>query len=183
MHYLFKVFLNIPKYRFTPIWRELEVNQSQNAPIRLAKVECMNEDRSVKKLCDHVNGFPSVHLYHDSKFKEEFLLDLTYDLIFVWLKNMTKTYANGNITLVNSTLAKNQTELTKIDQLKTILEKQKEPSPDINPHGQIVHLTNDDFDKVRMQKVISRKQGIVRGLSCSMLRGVHIVNMYFYFRI
>lgn len=134
-------------------------------PIRLAKVECMKpEDRSVIPLCDFVNGFPSIYLHHNGVFKEEMMGDLNYKLTIQWLKDMHVKYASTNSTSTNSTNAnstnstnvkdapiihaKNDNKTLGMDQLKDILAKEREPSPDVNPNGEIVHLTDDNFDEV-----------------------------------
>ena len=177
-------YLIIDNDRFTPVWRQLEIAQDYS-PMRLAKVECMNvEDRSVLPLCDFVNGFPSIYLHQDGKFKEEMQGDLNYNLTLTWLNDMRRKYidktklnlSNGsndskiatgsndlknssitNSSITNSTIEvvnsnpKNgsvKTEITGMDKLQEILENEREPSPDINPDGQVVHLTSDDFDEV-----------------------------------
>lgn len=155
--------------RFTPVWHELEITEPDvYKPVRLAKVECMKpEDRSVIPLCDFVNGFPSIYLHQDGVFKEEMMGDLNYNLTLQWLKDMRVKYTTLNTNLpnfnnVNNTVNANITKLKDVpkahvknekkslglDQLKEFLAKEREPSPDVNPDGQIVHLTDDDFDEV-----------------------------------
>ena len=125
------------------------------------------EDRSVLPLCDFVNGFPAVYLHQNGKFKEEMLGDLNYNLTLNWIKNMTIKYTSTpslntlniskavvNTTLNSTTNLESRLNASKVnvssglEKLRDILEKEREPSPDINPNGQIVHLTDDDFEEV-----------------------------------
>jgi thiol-disulfide isomerase/thioredoxin len=128
--------------RFTPVWRELELVQDGYKPVRIAKVECMAEDRSVLPLCDWVNGFPSIYLHHNGVFKEEMLGDLNYNLTLDWLKSMAVKYS-----LNSTTVLRNTSNTSAMNRLKEIVAQGKEPSKDINPMGEIVHLTDQDFDE------------------------------------
>ena len=129
--------------RFTPVWRELELVQDVYRPVRIAKVECMAEDRSVIPLCEWVTGFPSILLHHNGVFKEEMEGDLNYNLTLDWLKSMAVKYS------LNSTTVKNQntSNVSAMNMLKEIVAQGKEPSKDINPMGEIEHLTDQDFDE------------------------------------
>jgi thioredoxin-like negative regulator of GroEL len=136
--------------RFTPVWRELELVNSSFAPIRLAKVECMAPDKSVIQLCEWVSGFPSIFLHQNGVSKEEMLGDLSFNLTLTWLKSMMIKYTSLNDTSVET---QDASETTAMDMLKELAGKGREPSSDINPDGEIVHLTEQDFDEKTNGKV------------------------------
>ena len=108
----------------------------------MAKVECAND----KNLCNDIQAFPTVWIYHEGKQVLEYGGMNDYEPTLKYFREMLVKYPSK---------AANQTDESKLSEtekgfrmLEKFLMKEKEPREDINPQGQVVHLTDTTFDKL-----------------------------------
>ena len=137
---------------------------SQKFSFGMAKVDC---DTNVK-LCDDmkVEGFPTVNLYVDGKFIEEFLGDRTAAATVEWAHVQAKKYKPkqqpkmpaAKEPAVKDTSNEQQqpkevknnpgSAETEQKQAKTAKDSRKDNEPRFNLQGENIALTTETFDKV-----------------------------------